>query len=353
MPNNAGHKYPSKIQEVKYFQKSHNSSLPKELSYYSDMVSLNVAMKTLNLNILLCILILFGLKLPSKAGIDNNEEKESFWSKYSKGKKSNRLRSTVDSVKTYPQPFLTIHLGVAHTTNFGNVRLNSENGQGTKISLRNDLDFPTTTISPRVNVIFNYGNFHNLAFDMYSANRRETEVITKDIKYGNATFPAGSEIKTTLRLTYASLCYSNFFFDNGRGRIAALAGVAGIFYRLNIKSTTIADLSEKKSIFVPLPTIGLNGSVYLTRNLFLRGMIKYSAWWSKNYNCNVIEFIPYFEYYIFKNFGLGMRYNFGYTSFKNLPDKKFNGSIENSFNAISAVFVYRFLKKGSKGFNKL
>jgi hypothetical protein len=310
-------------------------------------------MKTLNLSILFCTLFLFRIDIPSKAGIGNSGEKESYWSKWNKGKKSNRLSSTFDSTKTYPQPFLTLHLGVAHTTNFGNVRLNSEQAQGTKISLRNDLDFPTTTISPRVNAIFNYGNFHNLAFDMYSANRKETEVISKDIKFGNAAFPAGSEVKTTLRLNYASLCYSRFFFDNGRGRIAALAGIAGILYRINIKSTTIADLNEKKSIFVPLPTIGLNGSVYLTRNLFLRGMIKYSALWTKNYNCNVIEFIPYIEYYIFKNFGLGMRYNYGYTSFENLPDKKFNGSIENSFNAISGVFVYRFLKKDSKGYNKL
>ena len=300
-------------------------------------------MKNLNLSILLYTLILFGVEIPTKAGIDNNEQKESYWSKWSKGKKSNRLNR--DSTKTYPKPFLTIHLGVAHTTNFGNVRLNSEQAQGTKISLRNDLGFPTTTISPRLNFIFNYGNLFNLAFDMYSANRKETEVISKDIKYGNATFLAGSEIQTTLRLTYASLCYSNFFYDNGRARVAALAGVAGIFYHLNIKSTTDPDLIQKKSLFVPLPTIGLNGSIYLTRNLFLRTMVKYSAWWSKNYNCNVVEVIPYIEYYIFRNFGIGMRYNFGYTAFKNLPDKKFNGSMENTFNAISGVFVYRFIKK--------
>ncbi|GAL85593.1 hypothetical protein MYP_2822 [Sporocytophaga myxococcoides] len=307
----------------------------------------------IKLSILFCTLFALWIQFPLKAEVDISEEKESYWSKWGKEKKSNKLRSASDSTKIYPHPFLTLHLGVAHTTNFGNVRLNSEQAQGTKISLRNDLDFPKTTISPRVNIIFNYGNFYNLAFDMYSANRRETEVISKDIKYGNAAFPAGSEVKTTLRLTYASLCYSKFFFDNGRGRIAALAGVAGIFYHLNIKSTTIADLSQKKSIFVPLPAIGLNGSVYLTKNLFLRGLIKYSAWWSKNYNCNVIEFIPYFEYFIFKNIGVGMRYNFGYTSFENLPDKKFNGSIENSFNAISGILVYRFLKKGTKGINKL
>ncbi|MBO9702911.1 MAG: hypothetical protein J7604_22040 [Sporocytophaga sp.] len=310
-------------------------------------------MKTLNLSILLCTLILLSLEFPLKAGIENNEQKESYWSKWSKGKKSNRFKNTSDTNQTYyPRPFLTIHLGVSHTTNFGNVRLNSEHGQGTQISLRKDLGFPVTTFSPRLNFIFNYGNVSHIAFDMYSTNRNEREVITRDIKYGNATFLAGSEVQTTLRLTYASLCYSNFFYNNGRSRLAFLAGVAGIFYHLNIKSTTVADLIQKKSLFVPLPTIGLNGSVFLTKNLFLRGVIKYSAWWSKNYNCNVIEFVPYFEYYIFRNFGVGMRYNFGYTNFQNLPDKKFNGNMENSFNAISGILVFRFLKKDSKVLNK-
>jgi hypothetical protein len=302
-------------------------------------------MKALNLNIPIYMLFLFRLALPSLGGSTTDREKEA---SPNKDKRSYGFFNTSDSTKPYPQPFLTIHLGVAHTTNFGNVRLNSEHGRGSTISLRNDLDFPTTTFSPRINIIFNYGNFHNLAFDMYSANRKKTEVISRDIQFGNTTFPSGSEIKTRLRLTYASLCYSYMLFDNGRGRFAALGGVAGILYRLNIESRTFADLGQEKNIFVPLPTIGFNGSVYFTHYLFFRSMLKYSAWWSGQYNCNVIEFIPYLEYYVFKNLGIGIRYNFGYTSFKDLPDRKFNGSIENTFNAASLVLVYRFLKNNSK-----
>jgi hypothetical protein len=277
---------------------------------------------------------------------DNKEKKEINWAKILKDKKVKHVKAKWDSTKlSYPQPWLTIHLGASYTTNTGSVQLNEGNTPGTMISVRNDLGFSKSVIRPRVNAILNFGNIHFLAFDTYNVLRRDNTVLAKDIKYGDTTFAAGSPVKTRLSLNYVSLNYFNYLYNNGRARLGLLAGVTGVFYTLNIIHETLPDFSQRKSFFVPLPTIGLNGSIYIAKNLFVRAVIKYSAWWSKNYNCNVIDFNPYFEYYIYKNFGVGMRYNVGYTSLKNLPDKKFNGSVSNTFSAVSVVLVYRFVKK--------
>jgi len=278
---------------------------------------------------------------------DTNEKIGINWLKILKEKKIKNLKRKFDSTKTlYPQPILTIHLGASYITNTGIVQLNSAQASGTNINVRNDLGFAKSLIWPRVNAILNFGNLHFIAFDTYNVLRRQNStVLDKDIKYGDTTFLAGSPVKTRLSLNYLSLNYINYIFNNGRARLGVLAGITGVFYTLNIIHNVLPDFHEKQSFFVPLPNIGLNGSIYVTKNLFVRAVLKYSAWWSKNYNCNVIDFNPYFEYYIYKNFGIGMRYNLGYTSFKNLPDKKFNGSITNTFSAVSVVFVYRFLKK--------
>lgn len=251
-----------------------------------------------------------------------------------------------DSTKTgYPHPFLTLHLGVSYGTNNGDVRLNSGQSPGTLINIPKDLNYPDYKIFPRVNAILNFGNFHGVAFDTYHVMRREEDPLPKDIRFGNKFFQAGNMVKSKMTLNYVSLSYIDFFRDNGRSRLGYLVGVTGIFYSIKMTNTAIPGYTESKSFGIPLPTIGLNGSIYVTRNLFLRGVIKYSAWWSKNYNCNVIDFNPYFEYYIHKNIGVGMRYHLGYTSLKDLPNAKFNGSIKNTFSAVSLVFVWRFLKK--------
>lgn len=302
-------------------------------------------MKNRNLSIVFYTLIFFLSGFSSNAGVGNHE-KESNWSKKIKEKKLNNLRYKLDSSKTsYPEPFLTIHLGVAYAVNTGNVQLNSEKTSGTNFDIHNDIGIPKTTIYPRVNAVLNFGNFRGLAFDTYGVRRKGDEVINKDIKYGNTTFISGSHVKSEMMLNYINLSFIKFFYDNGRARAAFLAGATGILYSLKINETSLGGNSHKESVFVPLPSVGLNGSIYLRKNLFLRAVVKYSAWWTNSYKCNVININPYFEYYIFKNFGLGMRYNFGYTNIKELPDKTFNGSIKNTLSAVAVVFVYRFIKK--------
>ncbi|MBO9702997.1 MAG: hypothetical protein J7604_22470 [Sporocytophaga sp.] len=306
-------------------------------------------MKKISSSILLFILIMFASESFSIAGENPFKGHHENWLKRYKTRKINNLRFSLDSIKTaYPQPFLTIHLGASYTLNTGNVQVNSGQTPGTKINVHDDLGFPKHPILLRANVIFSFGNFHWISFDTYNVNRRGTEILDKDIKYGDTTFLAGNQVKSQLKLNYLNLSYINFFYDDGRSRAAFLLGVTATIYSLRLSNRTFPDFNEKHTVFVPLPTIGFNASTYLNKRLLVLAVIKYGGWWSKNYNCNSLNINPYFEYYLYKNFGIGMRYNYGFTSFKKLPEKKFNGNLKDNFNAISVVLVYRFLKKGDK-----
>jgi hypothetical protein len=132
---------------------------------------------------------------------------------------------------------------------------------GTDVDLKDDLGIDSYEITPAGSVNLRLGR-HDLWLDGLAIDRSESSVVTRTITFGSLTIPVSRPVRSEVDLQLYDLRYGYSFFDLKKHgfRLGPTFGVALLDFDVKV-TDQVAGTSDSFSEAVPLPRLGLQGSV--------------------------------------------------------------------------------------------
>jgi hypothetical protein len=164
------------------------------------------------------------------------------------------------------------------------LRIDKNGGQGTDISLENDLGFSTTTASWFVDGAWHIGGRHHLYVSFIDTKRDTTKAgISQPITIGDTTFQVGANVQAFIDNNYLSFDYGFGLTKNPKAEFVFTIGISSVRVHTgagleiattggNSVSRSLTSDSEDRSIF-PVP--GLQFSSRIHPHVNLTGYLRY------------------------------------------------------------------------------
>jgi len=207
---------------------------------------------------------------------------------------------------------------------------------GSFIKLEDELDLDERKSTPYLTLGMRLGDRWRLEFEYYELNRSATKTLTRQIDWGDSTFPVGVQINSTFDTTV-------YRFTGGYSFIKDQTAEAGVGFGLHITDFTTAlsgvgngpngtasFQNEKRDTLVPLPTAGLYGTYKLSDQLALRGRVDFLSLKYQDYDGKLVNWMASIDWRFAKNWGAGIGYRYVDYELEATSDK-FRGEINYNF----------------------
>lgn len=127
---------------------------------------------------------------------------------------------------------------------------------GTSINFERDLSGDDTTTSPRFQGYYRFTPHHRIDFGYFRTKREGSRIITREIKFGNITFPISAGVESSIETETTKLAYTWSFYHEEKIELGLSAGVhlTGYEFMLrNLRRTLVEDTSVREL----LPVVGV------------------------------------------------------------------------------------------------
>ncbi len=250
----------------------------------------------------------------------------------------------LDRDSVVQNPFLYVSAGGYSVEMETRLRLDSDKGLGTDISLEEDFKLLTDQFVFRADAFLRVKNRSQFNFSYTSIQRSRDAVIDRDITILDTTFYVGAEANFFFDTYYYALTYRYSFFDKVNWNAGLSFGIRAIEFRTGINATLNENsYGEKTSFWAPAVLVGLHGSAYLTPRLLGRYNFEYFQVSVEDIEVNILETSASLEYYIHKNVGIGVAYVTNEYLVKQIPfNDNFDGKVTFNFSGFSVLAVARF-----------
>jgi hypothetical protein len=187
---------------------------------------------------------------------------------------------------------------------------------GSTIRLEDELDLDERKGTPYLTLGMRLGDRWRLEFEYYELNRSASKTLTRQIEWGDSTFPVGVQIDSTFDTTV-------YRFTGGYSFIKDQTAEAGVGFGLHITDFTTAlsgvgngpngsasFQSEKRDTLVPLPTLGLFGAYKVSDQLSLRGRVDFLSLKYEDYDGKLVNWMASIDWRFARNWGAGIGYRY-------------------------------------------
>jgi len=213
---------------------------------------------------------------------------------------------------------------------------------GTTISLEDELDLSDRKGTPYIGLGMRLGDNWRIEFEYYDLKRSASKTTTRQIDFGDASFPIGATVNTSFDSTIYRLIGGWSFVKNQQAE-------AGLSFGLHV-TEFISELSgqgtgplglgfqrEARDTLVPLPTVGLYGTYMVAPQVALRGRVDFLSLDYGDYDGRLINWLAAVDWRFTKNFGAGIGYR--YVDYEvGITKSDFNGEAKYTFKG-PTIFV--------------
>lgn len=224
------------------------------------------------------------------------------------------------------------------------LRLDSDIGLGTEISLEDDLKLLNEGFVFRADAIARVKRRSQFAFSYTSILRRRNKEIDQDISFLDTTFYVGADIKFFFDTYYYALSWRYSLLEKPNWNAGFSVGLRVIQFKTGMEATINGnEYGEETSVAAPAILLGLHGSAYLTPRLLGRYSFEYFQLSIDDINIRILETRASLEYFIIKNVGLGVAYSTNEYLVKDIPfNNDFKGRVTFDFGGFSVLASARF-----------
>lgn len=141
-------------------------------------------------------------------------------------------------------------------------------GRGEEIDLEDLLGVEDTQTVLQVDTIFRLAFFHRLEVGYFELDRRGATTLQRDIDFGDETFPAGTDVTTKMSSETLRFTYGYSLMRDSQKELGVSAGLHYTRFDTRLSSETTGQ-TERADVKVPLPTIGVFGSLALGQKWLL------------------------------------------------------------------------------------
>ncbi len=194
------------------------------------------------------------------------------------------------------------------------LRLGSEEGSGTEISLEDDLGFDTKKFDFRTNGFVRLGRRHRISFGYFALSRNSSKVLDEEIEFGDEIFPVDAEVNADFKTEFALLGYSFSFLAREKVEVGVGLGLSAMFTKVGIEAVgSVSDedfeaVEERTTATFPVATLGLDASWAPLSRMVVRGSIGGLYVKVSGITASVGNADAGVEYFFTRGFGAGVGY---------------------------------------------
>jgi hypothetical protein len=202
------------------------------------------------------------------------------------------------------------------------IRVDPDSGEGTEISVKDNLGIGSTTLQPRLAFRWRPGRRHELEAGYQWAKRSGEAVLQDTLVFRDTTYVAGLRVNSSTGTSQGFLTYRFAFTAKEKTQIGAAVGVGIIFLTTDITATAgvtaggadtaIAQFSRSGGFDGPEGSIGLYGRFLLGDKWYLETDLRGIAIKIDNIKAGVVEAGLAGRYFLSDKIGLELGYNLGY-----------------------------------------
>lgn len=208
---------------------------------------------------------------------------------------------------------------------------------GTELTLEDDLDLTDRKGTPYVAMGMRLGERWRMEFEYYVLDRSGTRTLTRDIDWGDVTYPAGVEVDSTFDTTVYRLTGGYSFHKTADSEAGLGFGLHVTDFETSLSGQGLGAVGngigfqrEARDALVPLPTLGLYGSFKLAPQVQLRGRVDYLSLSYNDYDGSLVNWMVGVDWRFHKNWGIGAGYR--YVDYKLEANRNdFVGEVEYNF----------------------
>jgi hypothetical protein len=180
---------------------------------------------------------------------------------------------------------------------------------GTIVDAEGDFGLDDSSVNLFFHADYRFRPKHRIDFAFYDLSRDGSNVIERDIKFGDVTFPVGTTVDTKFDYQIAKLTYSYSLLQNQKVDLAVAAGIYTAFF--DFRSTDIeTGATEGEDGTAPVPLFGLRGAFLINSRWMANAYLEYFEIDNSDVDAMYIDTTVSLEYRIRERTGIGFAYNF-------------------------------------------
>jgi hypothetical protein len=185
-------------------------------------------------------------------------------------------------------------------------------GQGTEVSLEDDLGFDSSDFSFHAKAAYLIGRRHQVSLGYYKLNRDSSQQIDFELDWGDETFPLSATVIGYFDTTFLEFGYD--FWLVTRERTALSLGLSLTYLSveagLGIDGVDVGDVSGDLKTDVPVPAVFVSLRQHLVQRLILRAKLGYMTLNPiPDYKGDLWNGYIALEHRTWKNVGFGLKYS--------------------------------------------
>lgn len=206
----------------------------------------------------------------------------------------------------------TLRLGGYLTGLSTEIRLDTDIGDlGTTINLEDDLGFSSSESVPRVSLSLILGKRHDFTLGFFETDRDSSTTITKEIEWGDETFPINATVTGFYTTTFIDAAYTYWFYSSENTALGITGGLVFAEFRVGLGLAGLGtgiEISDDINTDIPVPQLGFRARTHLGKRFVLTGGLGYIAIIIEDYDGSVATAAVAIEHRTWKNFGFGVGY---------------------------------------------
>jgi hypothetical protein len=230
------------------------------------------------------------------------------------------------------------------------VRLNGETANGTDIDFEKDLGLNNNLTAAQFTAFYRFGDHGRIDLAYVPWSREKTRTIDREIQWGDVTYDAGAEIKSTAKVQLLNIIYRYSFINNGKVTFGVNGGISALSSKFELTGegtisgggTASGTIAKKSDVIVPIPVIGVHFDMLLTKKLLWRAEGNYFAANVSGYNGNINVLGTSIEYFLTRNIGLGAGFASDMYNIKKSGDNGGDLKVRYGFSGVTAYARLQF-----------
>jgi hypothetical protein len=195
------------------------------------------------------------------------------------------------------------------------LQVNGTNGQiGTEIDFENDLGFDKNRTLPAFMAEWRPNDDWVLNAEYYALGRRNETIIDRELIVGDTTYPVNGTLNSGFDSDIIRFTIGNRFYQTKNFEIGAAIGLHGTDFSVFLEGEGSAAgqsasfRSESRSVFAPLPTVGLFLAWEPAPKVSIAGRFDWLSLTIDDYSGRLLNTEASAAYRVHKNIDLGVMY---------------------------------------------
>lgn len=253
-------------------------------------------------------------------------------------------QSYLDKDSVYHNPRVYITAGVHDLNLQTELRLDSDIGLGTSISLEDDLKLLNEGFVFQAGGIVRAKRRSQFVFSYTGILRERNVEIDENIDFADTTFYVGAQAKFYFNTYYYSLTWRYSLLEKTNWNAGFSVGLRMVQFKTGLDASfNGSEYGSESTIGAPALLLGLHGSAYLMPRLLGRYSFEYLQLSVSDISIKILETRASLEYFVLKNVGLGVAYSTNKYLVENIPfNNDFEGRVSFEFGGFSLMASARF-----------